>query len=505
MQAPAMPRRRFLRRIAGAGAAAVAPRLLGAADRASATGKPNIVFIFADDMGYGDPRCYNPDSKIPTPNIDSLARDGMRFTDAHAPVGLCVPSRYGLLTGRYPFRWPKKGPRIRKERTTIASLLRNAGYRTAMVGKWHLGYRRGLHKKPVAGETLVGGPVDRGFDSFFGIHASLDIPPYYYIEGNQFVQVPTQTVEASRSPGWSRIQGAFWRAGKIAPNFKHREVLPRFTERAVQDITTHRRTRPDQPLFLYFALAAPHTPWLPDQRFKGKSGAAMYGDFVAQVDHCVGRVLETLDELGMADDTLVVFSSDNGPVWFPKDVERLGHSSAGPLRGMKADAWEGGNRMPFIVRWPGKVKPGTVSDELICFTDVIATFADAVGAELPETEAEDSVSFLPVLRGRPERRVARKALLLRSGRGMWAVRAGRWKLILGRGSGGFSKPARLKPQPGKPKGQLYDLQADIGETHNLYDEHPDIVRRLTDLMEAIRKDGRAALATPARRLRQVDG
>ena len=476
-------RRGFLKAM-GLGAAGLAcPRLCtGEAPRGAS--RPNIVILFADDMGYGDAGCYNPNSKTSTPNIDRLAADGLRFTDAHAPGSWCVPSRYGLMTGRYPFRANRH--RIEPGRLTIASLLKSRGYATACVGKWHLGLEG--EKNPPPGKPLRGGPIDRGFDSYFGIHASLDIPPYYYIENDRPVAPPTETVAASNSPGWTRIQGAFWRAGRIAPGFRHDEVLPTFARRSIAWLRQHRKTARDKPFFLYLALAAPHTPWLPTGTFRGVSKASDYGDFVAQVDASVGQVLAALDDLGVRDETLVLFSSDNGPVWYPQDVRRFGHRSVGPLRGMKGDVWEGGHRMPLIARWPGRVKPGTTSDALVGFTDVMATFADILGATLPDGAGEDSFSFLPVLLGRKLDRPARDTMIHPAG--LTGIRHGRWKLILGLGSGGFTKPRRRKPTAGEPKGQLYDLAADVGETKNVYAEHPDIVERLTKLLERQRKAGR---------------
>ena len=436
---------------------------------------PHIVVILVDDMGFGDPGCYNRDSKISTPSIDGLARDGMRFTDAHAAGPLCHLSRYGLLTGRYPFRvdvsqWRQR-PLIENGQTTFASVLQASGYRTAMVGKWHLGfYHRGYD------QPMVGGPVDCGFDSFFGIRASTDIPPYYYIRDDLAVQAPTDQIDENHSDGWSPIQGQFWRAGGIAPDLKLSEVLPKFTDEAIQIIRQHDADK--DPLMLYVAFPAPHTPWLPDAKFVGKSSVGMYGDFMMMVDHMIGRILDSLDENGMTDDTLVIFSSDNGPVWFDADVARFGHDSSGGLRGMKADAWEAGHRMPFIVRWPGKVRAGSTSNQLICFTDVVATFAEIVGAQLPNSSELDSESFLPVLRGQAKKPI-RDSLVIPSGNGTKTVRMGDWKLIMGLGSGGFTKPSRVEPTAGAPRGQLYNLATDPGETHNLFQDHPEIVARLT--------------------------
>ncbi len=461
---------------------------VSAAESAGAKAKnPHIVIIFVDDMGYGDPGCYNPASKIATPHIDALARAGMRFTDAHSPGALCHPSRYGLMTGCYPFRtdvsvWRRK-PVIAAGRMTVASLLKSHGYSTAMVGKWHLGFLQNGYDKP-----LPGGPVDRGFDSFFGIRASTDIPPYFYIRGNRAVAPPTEHIEANRTDGWSPIQGAFWREGGIAPGLALKDVLPRFTEEAITIIENHPKSSSGKPLFLYLAYPSPHTPWLPSPEFKGRSKAGLYGDFAEMVDAMIGRVLSALKQNGMADETLVIFASDNGPVWYDKDVGRLGHDSAGGLRGMKGDAWEAGHRMPFIVRWPDCVKPCSVTSQTICYTDLLATFADVLGVTLPDGAGEDSFSILPVLQGKqPEDKPVRGPVVVPSAGGFMTIRSGPWKLIDGLGSGGFSKPHRVKPSPGGPKGQLYNLDDDPGETKNLWQSHPEIVKRLQAELSAIRK------------------
>ncbi|MCR9246877.1 MAG: arylsulfatase [bacterium] len=444
---------------------------------------PNIVVILADDMGYGDPRCFNPDSKIPTPHIDRIAAEGMRFVDAHSPGAWCVPSRYGLLTGRYPARIGRfpVGQRaiIGPEQVTLASFLRDQGYATAMVGKWHLGFDGGPSP---AGEALRGGPLDRGFDEFFGIHASLDIPPYYYIRGREPVAPPTGNVATNNSPGWSTIQGAFWRAGKIAPDFDHADVLPRFGREAAAFLDSQRDS--DERFFLYVALAAPHTPWLPNAAAEGRSDAAMYGDFVTQVDDEIGRLLAALERNGQAEDTLVVFTSDNGPVWYPHDVARLGHSSTGPWRGMKSDSWEGGHRMPFVVRWPGVVPAATTARATICFTDLLATCADVCRQPLPEGAGEDSHSLLPVLRD-PNAKNSRQHTVLKSNAAV--VREGKWKLISHLGSGGFSNPRRVEPEQNGPRGQLYDLEADPGETNNLWLRHPKVVARLERIRATVRR------------------
>ncbi len=463
--------------------------LLGSALSAA---PPNIVLILVDDMGYGDPGCYNRESKIPTPNIDRLAADGMRFTDAHAAGPLCHVSRYGLLTGRYPWRarfnWNRR-PVIGEGRVTVASLLGAAGYRTAMVGKWHLGFEEGAEEDYTG--VLKGGPVDRGFDSYFGIRASTDIPPYFYIRGDRAVRPPTDSIDANHSEGWTRIQGEFWRAGRIAPGLELSEVLPRFTEEAVSLIRGHPEKGGGKPLFLYLAYPAPHTPWLPAAEFRDRGGAGLYGDFCTMVDAMVGRVMGALDAAGMRGETLVVFSSDNGPVWYEGDVERFGHDSSGGLRGMKADAWEGGHRMPFIVRWPGKVRAASTSGQMICFTDMLATFAAAAGAELPAGAGPDSFDITPVLFGeQPDGAAVRPPVVMAAGGRTMMIRDGDWKYINALGSGGFSKPSRVEPEPGGPRGQLYNLADDPGETRDLYLEEPEIVARLSARLEEIRRADR---------------
>jgi arylsulfatase A-like enzyme len=455
----------------------------------SADALPNIVLVLVDDMGYGDPGCFNPDSKIPTPNIDSLAAAGMRFTDAHASGPLCHMSRYGLMTGRYPFRidvgrWPTEAL-IGPDEVTFASLLRDAGYRTAMIGKWHVGFNEKGYDQP-----LEGGPVDRGFDSFFGIRASTDIPPYFYIRDRQAVAPPSQQIAANASEGWSPIQGAFWRAGGIAPGLALHDVLPKFTDQACEVIRSH--VGHDEPLLLYVAYPAPHTPWLPSEEFAGKSGAGMYGDFAMMVDAMIGRIMSQLDQSMMTEETLVIFTSDNGPVWYESDVDRFGHDSSGGLRGMKADAWECGHRMPMIVRWPGKVVPNSVSDKTISFVDFLATADDLVGGNVFEDGERldvgpDSFSFLGELTGNATAGPQRTSLVLKSGRGLMTIRRGDWKLIDGKGSGGFSGRGDSKQDEGVAEGQLYNLAEDLGETNNLIDRHPELVASLrAELTEIVR-------------------
>jgi arylsulfatase A len=451
--------------------------------------KPNVVFILADDMGYGDLKAYNPKSKIPTPHLDKLSAGGLTFTDAHSGGSTCKPSRYALLTGRFAARkdgfFDNRGPIITAGRQTIASLLRDHGYQTAMVGKWHLGFDK-KNVQPGTGkgiafnydEPLAGGPADRGFASFFGMHASLDIPPYFFVRDRKPTMPPKNTVGASDSvggkEGWNHIQGAFWRAGNVSPDFKHVEVTPRFAKEACQVISDHDGKKP---LFLYLALPSPHTPWLPTKEFIGKSGAGMYGDFVMLVDQVVGQVMASLQKAGMTDDTLVFFSSDNGPVWHDKDTERFGHRSTGTLRGIKASSWEGGHRVPFIAHWPEHVPAGSRTGHLVAFADLFATFAELTGKpKLPKGAAEDSVSFLPVLL-RPDRKHKARPPVLHANQ---VIRAGDWKLIATRGGRGFDADRKVKYGTA-----LYNLKQDLSEKKNLADQMPDKVKSLQTQIQRI--------------------
>ncbi|HIF39666.1 MAG TPA: hypothetical protein EYQ74_01035 [Planctomycetes bacterium] len=445
-------------------------------------GQPNLVVILADDLGLGDLGCYNAASKIPTPHLDGLARAGTRFTDAHSPSAVCTPTRYGLLTGRYAWRtrlktgvlWGHDPCLIQTDRSTLADALAGAGYQTGAVGKWHLGF--GTENPVDFAEPLHPGPLDLGFDEFFGIPASLDIPPYVYVLGDRAIQPPTVTVKGSahrRQKG-----GGFWRKGPASPDFRHAEVLPRFGFRAVEFIERSVRTDPDKPFFLYLALSAPHTPWLPSEEFEGNSEVAHYGDFVSQVDGLVGDVLAALDRLGVGSETLVVFTSDNGSHWPDADIKRHGHDANLGYRGQKADIWEGGHRVPFLVRWPGRVPPATECADLLCLTDVYATLAALAQAPLGSDAAEDSFDQGAAFRGEAGRKPARADVIHHSINGTFALRSGPWKLIEGLGSGGFTAPKTRAPEEGGPTGQLYHLGRDPYETRNLWLEEPEVVVRL---------------------------
>lgn len=453
--------------------------------------RPNVVVILADDLGYGDVGAFNPDGKIPTPHLDRLAVGGIRLTDAHSPAAWCTPTRYSLLTGRYPFRgrpWAWDGPpEIAAAVPTLPGPFRSAGYSTAMVGKWHLGFETpdGGVLPPHRNDEHRGGPVDRGFDRWFGITVSLDGPPYYYVRDRTAVVLPTDAIGAGSSPGWSKIQGDFWRAGGIAPGFTHQNVLPDFRDEAVRVIED--AAAGDAPFFLYLALASPHTPWaVTGNPADYRGGAGLYGQFVSETDAAVGRVLDALEKAGAAENTLVVFTSDNGPVWYDADETKYGHAAAGPYRGIKGDAYEGGHRVPFIARGPG-VPAGATRDAFWLHTDLFPTLAAACGLEPPPTAAPDAVNQWPALRGEPIQ--ARTEAIFESAREGDSVRVGDWKLIPWLGSGGFTPPRQRNPEPGEPIGQLYDLAGDPGETTNLYADRPEKVAELTAAMRRILASG----------------
>lgn len=490
----------------------------------SSADPPNVVVILADDLGFGDLSCNNPESKIPTPHADRLAAEGMRFTDAHSPSAVCTPTRYSLLTGRYHWRSRlKQGvldgispPLIEEDRVTVASFLQEQGYATACIGKWHLGLQwtrkdgspEDLDRAPKGVRTgygidytkgFSGGPVALGFDRFFGISASLNMPPFCYLENEGVVHLPVLKQE--------RIRDATYLAtdeGARSPDFTNYGVLPRLAGEAIDFLETHAAESPERPFFLYAPLPSPHLPVVTNQEYVGKSEAGLYGDFVVETDAFVGAVLDTLDRLDLADDTLVLLTSDNGGLfhwWEAKESDDLahykirgradhirsfGHQGNAWMRGTKADIWEGGHRVPFLVRWPGETPAGSVSDSLVDLTDLLATAADLVGEDLPDGAGPDSVSLLPVLRD-PEASVRDHTVHL-SFRGIYAIRQGPWKLVPGhRGSGGFSQPRDLDPaKEGGPEGQLYHLGKDRAETRNVYEEHPEVVARMSKLLDEIR-------------------
>ena len=481
---PILNRRSFLRAIGASAAALPAPM-------PAATAKPNIVYILADDLGWGDMRCYNKDSAVPTPNGDRLASQGVRFTDMHSPSSVCTPTRYGILTGRYCWRSRlKKGvlqgysPNlIEPGRLTVASMLKSQGYYTGGIGKWHLGL--GAKDPADFSQPLDPNPASHGFDYYFGIPASLDMAPYVYFENGKTVEQPTSHTDGKNEP-----RGVFWREGPIAPSFTIEGVLPTLTKKAV-DFIGERAKKRDQPFFLYLPLTGPHTPWVPLKEFEGKSKAGLYGDFVAQVDHTLGQVLKALDDAKLADNTLVVFTSDNGAHWTPADKAKYAHRANANWRGMKADIWDAGHRIPFLVRWPGKSKVGAVSAQLGCLTDLMATAAEVVDYKLPDNAGEDSFSWLPAATGAKPKTAVRGAVVHHSSEGLFAIRAGEWKLAMGHGSWGFSDPKQVDTKPGDPAGELFQIAKDAEESADLFLKEPAKVKELTALLERYKRQGRS--------------
>ncbi|MDQ8183590.1 arylsulfatase [Pelagicoccus sp. SDUM812005] len=480
--------------------------------------RPNVVYILADDLGYGDVQCLNPErGKIATPHMDRLAAEGMTFTDAHTTSSVCTPTRYGILTGRYNWRTKLQRhvldgygqPLIPTDRMTVPSFLQKNGYTTAMIGKWHLGLGiqtiDGKPAKPAANirkierkvahptealsnidwkGTIEGGPVDLGFDSWFGITASLDFPPYVWIRDRNWIAEGTHVK-------------AFRRPGPASEDFEAVEVLDKLAAESVSFIKTYQS---DKPFFAYIPLPSPHTPIVPTDKWKGKSGISDYGDFVMQTDDFVGQVVKALDESGLSENTIVIVTSDNGCSRAAKfDVlESHGHFASAQYRGSKADLWEGGHRVPFLVKWPKAIEAGSVSDVLTCQTDLMATLADLLGKELPPDAGEDSESILPAFIGKPVVH-SRKGIVHHSVSGHFAYRQGNWKLLLAKGSGGWTAPnEKAAAEVGAPVAQLYDLAKDPGETTNLYATHPEVAERLLAQLEADVSRGRST-AGPAGR------
>ena len=453
---------------------------------------PNVIIILADDMGYGDVQALNSNSGIPTPNLNRLAEEGVTFTDAHTPSSVCTPTRYGLLTGRYCWRSTlKKGvlvgysePLIENERPTVATMLKSAGYQTGIVGKWHLGlgFRKDSANNFDFSKTLYYSPNDAGFDYSYIIPASLDFPPYVYIENKEITEFPSLEEEAGSFP-------AFWRKGERSPQFVMEETLDHLVGKAGDFIAEN--ANKGKPFLLYFPLTAPHKPVLPHQRFKGLTEYGPYGDFVHQVDWTVGEVLKKLDELEISENTLLIYTSDNGSFMYryngnepdhilDETIQAYGedhHTSNGIFRGTKADIWEAGHRVPFFVKWPQKFKSGTKIENTICLTDIYSTLAEITETELNVSEAEDSYSFLPLIQNRDSEYV-RPAVIHHSVNGMFAIRKGDWKLVLGNGSGGRENPKGKNFE--KPY-QLFNLKDDPGEKNNLIEQNPEIAKELEKL------------------------
>lgn len=470
---------------------------------------PNIVFILADDLGYGDVSCLNQDSKIRTPNLDRMAASGIRFTDAHSSSAVCTPTRYGILTGRYNWRSTLKQSvlsgfskaLISSDRTTMASMLKERGYQTGAIGKWHLGLDWAKtnptddsvdYTKPIEN-----GPTTLGFDYFFGISASLDMPPYVYIENNRVTGLPDHTTEGNNiKAGDPGSDGSYWRKGPTGSDFDHRDCLPNVIRHAIRFI--EEKTLSEKPYFLYLPLPAPHTPILPSKEFQGKSGLNSYADFVLMVDSKVGEVLDAIERSGEKENTLVVFTSDNGcSPWadFPALIEK-GHNPSYIFRGTKADLFDGGHRVPCLMQWPDRIKAGRTVSQTICLTDFMRTLAEITGYKLADNEAEDSYNLLPAMLHPENKKIIREATVSHSINGSFTIRQGDWKLLLAAGSGGWSSPKPGKEEEGLPPVQLYKLNNDPSENKNLQAENPEMVRKLTALLKKYIEDGRSTPGKP---------
>jgi arylsulfatase A-like enzyme len=463
--------------------------------RAQTPAKPNILLILADDLGFGDLSALYPQGKIKTPNLDRLASQGIAFTDAHSASAVCTPTRYGILTGRYPWRSRLKSGvlsgysphRLEPTRLTLPAMLKQQGYHTAALGKWHLGMDWATrtpganpnanivdHSKPLANS-----PTAVGFDTFYGIAASLDMPPFAWIENDHLTAQPTAKKK------WIR-------EGPADPNFEAADVLPTLTRKSIEYLQSRATVDDDRPFFLYLALASPHTPIVPTKEWQGRSGINPYADFVMQTDDAVGQVLAALDKSGLAANTLVLFASDNGcsPAADLKTLHAAGHDPSASKRGAKADIFDGGHRIPLLARWPNHIKPSATCPDPVCLNDLFATFAAITDFKLPPNAAEDSVNILPDLLGTATQ-PTRDAIIHASIDGSLAIRQGNWKLELCPGSGGWSFPRYPKDYKDLPQTQLYDLEKDPAETNNLASANPEVVERLTALLQSYIDNGRS--------------
>lgn len=477
----------------------------------------------ADDMGYGDVGCYNPDSKIPTPNMDQLAQEGILCTDAHSPAAVCTPTRYGVLTGRYCWRSRlKRGvlygyepPLIEPERLTVASLLKDAGYNTACVGKWHLGLGfstksgydfdfnaplpwsnagRELEENIDFSAPITGGPNDLGFDYFYGNSGCPTCqPPYGFIENNHFVEIPSSYHEVPEFTS---------RPGMMTPDWDHKDADPIIAQKAVEYI--EKQADSEDPFFLYLTPSAPHEPCteaVVPEFARGQSDAGPRGDLVWLVDWMVGEVMQALDRTGKTDNTLIFATSDNGALPgdriqgdnSPMPYHLYDHKSCGDWRGYKAHIWEGGHREPLIARWPGVIEANSETDELICLTDLMATCAAIVGTDVPDDAGQDSCNVLPNLLNEQPEKPIRQVIVHHSSNGVFSIRHNEWKLILEtQGSGGWPPPRGEGPKQGTP-GQLYHIIDDPSETDNLWETHPAKIQELTSLLEKFEQQGHSRL------------
>lgn len=462
-------------------------------------GFPSIVCVLTDDLGYGDVSCLNEQAAWKTISMDRLASQGMCFTDAHSGSAVCTPTRYGILTGRYAWRTRLKSgvltgdspPLISPRRLTIAKLLKDNGYHTACIGKWHLGWNWARKKDGAIdfSKPVHNGPAANGFDYYYCHSASIERPPYVYVENDRVTAAPNRIT--------SNDETTFWRKGETGADFVHREVLSNLTNRAIEYIRD--RASQKNPFFLYLAFPAPHAPILPTDEFRGKSGTNAYGDFVLQVDDSIGQVMRAVEEAGISQNTVFIVTSDNGcsPRANFEELASFDHNPSYTFRGYKADIFEGGHRVPFLVRWPGRVAAGSRCSETICLTDLMRTCADVIGVSLPENAGEDSVSILPALLDKKRTTPLRSEVIHHSTNGSFAIRKGRWKLALCPGSGGWSNPTSENARSeGLPLVQLYDLDRDIGETTNVANEHPEVVEALISILEYQVEIGRSTPGEP---------
>ena len=454
--------------------------------------KPNIIVILADDFGVGDIQAHYPENKIKTPHLDKLVREGMSFTDAHSPSAVCSPTRYGLLTGRYAWRtrlqeWvvaAYEPPLINQHRPTLPGFLRKNGYNTSCIGKWHLGFDWPGPQRPrfveqpngqkfmnwYFDQPIKGGPIERGFDYYFGLDLP-NLPPFTYIENDRIVTQPTAQYVHDTSEGIVLPRGFVGAA--MAPGWKLADILPELTRRAVDQV--HQLAKQDNPFFLFFSQTSPHEPVVPSKEFKGKSGIAPIADFVMETDWSAGQVIKAVDEAGIADNTIIIFTADNGHSHYTgwPDLIKAGHLPSGQYRGHKSEIWEGGHRVPMVVRWKGIVPGGHSSDQLVCLTDLFATFSDLLGKPLPKNAAEDSISFLSTMIGEI-RDEFRKTLVSHSVGGEFAYRDGDWKLVFRNASKNF------RASRGKRRIlELYNLKDDFAETNDLAKTNPEVVAELT--------------------------
>jgi len=471
---------------------------------------PNIVYILCDDLGYGDVHCLNPErGLIATPNMDRLRAEGIAFTDCHSSSAVCTPSRYSILTGRYAWRsrlqngvlGGESEPLIESGLMTVATLMKQHGYTTAAIGKWHLGLQ--FDKEDFA-KPITDGPRQHGFDYFFGIAGSANMQPFVYIENDHFTKVPSGKKKFSTFVYGPVPVPRGTQVGPAAPDYDVVDLVPKMAGKTVDYIGA--RGKDQKPFFLYLAMTSPHCPLVPTREWQGKSGLGQYGDFVMETDWAIGEVLKAIDAAGLGDNTLVILTSDNGcaPYVGVHELEALGHYPSADFRGYKSDIWEGGHRIPFIVRWPGKIKAGSHSDQIVCLSDLMSTCADILGTKLPDNAGEDSHSILPALLG-TEKTPRNEAIVNHSINGRFAIRQGNWKLELCPGSGGWDDPqddAALKE--GLPSIQLYNMHDDIGEKTNIEGQNAKVVKRLTKLLEKYVADGRSTAGAPQKNDVPVD-